>query len=156
MHSVSLHTEGLTNQLYCKIMQRHAVHDLLDCMSSQAVLLEAIEDAGFEGELMQEADSNCLTLQIEGMTCSSCSSAVESALRSQKGVVSAAVNLLAGRAEVCNLPVSACWPQPHTAEHASVCTTSVTFVCTMADNSIMQWVALCAIMSCVEVAVHQM
>ncbi|KAL0031786.1 hypothetical protein WJX79_007431 [Trebouxia sp. C0005] len=66
----------------------------------EALLLEAIEDAGFEGELMQEADSNCLTLQIEGMTCSSCSSAVESALRSQKGVVSAAVNLLAGRAEV--------------------------------------------------------
>ena len=64
---------------------------------------------------MQEADSNCLTLQIEGMTCSSCSSAVESALRSQKGVVSAAVNLLAGRAEVTN-PLS--WPQPHTADHA--------------------------------------
>lgn len=66
----------------------------------EVVLLEAIEDAGFEGELMHEADSNCLTLQIEGMTCSSCSSAVESALRSQKGVVSAAVNLLAGIAEV--------------------------------------------------------
>ncbi len=80
-------------------------YDLLTCVLWQAVLLEAIEDAGFEGELLQEADSNCLTLQIEGMTCSSCSSAVESALRSQKGVVSAAVNLLAGRAEVRSLPV---------------------------------------------------
>ncbi len=85
------------------------------------MLLEAIEDAGFEGELMQEADSNCLTLQIEGMNCSSCSSAVESALCSQKGVVSAAVYLLAGRAEVVTFPVSACWPQPRTAEHASLC-----------------------------------
>ena len=66
----------------------------------QDVLIEAIEDAGFEGELMQEADSTSMTLQIEGMTCSSCSSAVETALRNQKGVVSAAVNLLAGRAEV--------------------------------------------------------
>ena len=66
----------------------------------QAVLLEAIEDAGFEGEVVQEADSNSLTLQVEGMTCSSCSSAVEKALASQKGVVSAAVNLLAKRAEV--------------------------------------------------------
>ena len=84
-------------------------YDLLGCLVWQAVLLEAIEDAGFEGELMQEADSNCLTLQIEGMTCSSCSSAVESALRSQKGVVSAAVNLLAGRAEVITLPISPCW-----------------------------------------------
>ena len=72
-------------------------------MCWQADLLEAIEDAGFKGQLLQEADSNALTLQIEGMTCSSCSSAVESALRSQKGVVSAAVNLLAGRAEVRTL-----------------------------------------------------
>ena len=72
-------------------------------MCWQAELLEAIEDAGFEGKLLQEADSNALTLQIEGMTCGSCSSAVESALRSQKGVVSAAVNLLAGRAEVTTL-----------------------------------------------------
>ena len=72
----------------------------------QAVLLEAIEDAGFEGELMQEADSNSITLQIEGMTCSSCSSAVETALRSQRGVVSAAVNLLAKRAEVIAAPIN--------------------------------------------------
>ena len=66
----------------------------------QAVLLEAIEDAGFEGEALQEADSNTVTLLVEGMTCSSCSSAVENAVASQKGVVSAAVNLLAKRAEV--------------------------------------------------------
>lgn len=66
----------------------------------QAVLLEAIEDAGFEGEVVQEADSNTVTLQVEGMTCSSCSSAVENAVASQKGVISAAVNLLAKRAEV--------------------------------------------------------
>ena len=63
-------------------------------------MLESIEDAGFEGELLQEADSNSITLRVEGMTCSSCSSAGEKALRSQKGVVSAAVNLLAKRAEV--------------------------------------------------------
>lgn len=66
----------------------------------QAVLLEAIEDAGFEGESLQEADSNTVTLQVEGMTCSSCSSAVENAVAGQKGVISAAVNLLAKKAEV--------------------------------------------------------
>ena len=70
------------------------------CCCAQAALLEAIEDAGFEGEVVQEADSNTVTLQVEGMTCSSCSSAVENALNAQKGVVSAAVNLLAKRAEV--------------------------------------------------------
>ena len=49
---------------------------------------------------MQQADSNTVTLQVEGMTCGSCSSAAQNALASQKGVVSAAVNLLAKRAEV--------------------------------------------------------
>lgn len=49
---------------------------------------------------MQQADSNTVTLQVEGMTCGSCSSAVQNAVASQKGVVSAAVNLLAKRAEV--------------------------------------------------------
>ncbi|KAL3154215.1 hypothetical protein ABBQ32_013720 [Trebouxia sp. C0010 RCD-2024] len=66
----------------------------------EAVLLEAIEDAGFEGEVVQQGDSNTVTLQVEGMTCGSCSSAVQNAVASQKGVVSAAVNLLAKRAEV--------------------------------------------------------
>ena len=76
------------------------IMDRLFVMHLQAVLLEAIEDAGFEGEALQEADSNTVTLLVEGMTCSSCSSAVENAVASQKGVVSAAVNLLAKRAEV--------------------------------------------------------
>lgn len=74
--------------------------DVTSLSCAQAVLLEAIDDAGFEGELLQEADSNAITLRVEGMTCSSCSSAVETALRNQKGVMSAAVNLLAKRAEV--------------------------------------------------------
>lgn len=76
------------------------------------MLLEAIEDAGFEGEVVQQADSNTVMLQVEGMTCSSCSSAVETALASQKGVVSAAVNLLAKRAEVLHsfLPFSELLP----------------------------------------------
>ena len=38
----------------------------------QAVLIEAIEGAGFDGELMQEADSNSMTLQIEGLNVQIC------------------------------------------------------------------------------------
>ena len=46
------------------------------------------------------AESCHQLLQIDGMTCSACSSAVESALRAVPGVHDAAVNLLSGVAEV--------------------------------------------------------
>ena len=88
---------------------------------AQAVLLEAIDDAGFEGELLQEADSTAITLRVEGMTCSSCSSAVETALHNQKGVVSAAVNLLAKRAEVQCAVVCKCTSLHCLAEVQHVC-----------------------------------
>eukprot|EP00884_Botryococcus_braunii_P009380 jgi/Botrbrau1/18443/Bobra.0072s0030.1 len=66
-------------------------------------LVTAIADMGFEAEVLnrgQVKSSDTLVLAIEGMTCSSCSSAVEMALQGVTGVRSAAVNLLAGRAEV--------------------------------------------------------
>lgn len=59
--------------------------------------------AGFEGKVIStgsQAAIEHMTLQIEGMTCSSCSSAVEAALKQIDGVHSAAVNLLAAQAEV--------------------------------------------------------
>lgn len=41
-----------------------------------------------------------MVLRIAGMTCGSCSAAVERALSTQPGVSSANVNLIAGKAEV--------------------------------------------------------
>lgn len=41
-----------------------------------------------------------LRVQVVGMTCSACSSAVENTLRSLKGVASASVSLTQGMAEV--------------------------------------------------------
>ena len=66
----------------------------------QAALCEVVEAAGFEAEALKEVQSDTATLQITGMTCSSCSAAVEKALQAQSGVLGASVNLLAGRAEV--------------------------------------------------------
>lgn len=55
-------------------------------------------------------------LQVEGMTCSSCSGSVEAALQAVPGVQSAAVNLISGVAEVGPaLPSLLCrqpWPCP--------------------------------------------
>lgn len=70
---------------------------------AQAVLIDAVEAAGFSGRLISKTDGGAdrtVTLHVTGMTCSSCSSAVEKALRAQLGVKSATVNLLANRAEV--------------------------------------------------------
>ena len=69
--------------------------------------METISDAGFEGEIMASGavgDQDLIMLRIEGMTCSSCSSAVERALRGLDGVRAANVNLLAGQAEIAYDP----------------------------------------------------
>lgn len=52
-----------------------------------------------------DSDSTSLTLDIEGMTCASCSARVERALARTPGVVTAAVNLASARAEVRFDPV---------------------------------------------------
>eukprot|EP00891_Asterochloris_glomerata_P002470 jgi/Astpho2/2470/e_gw1.00048.183.1_t len=69
-------------------------------MVQEAALCEVVEDAGFEAEALKEVQSDTATLQITGMTCASCSAAVEKALQAQSGVLGASVNVLAGRAEV--------------------------------------------------------
>ena len=69
----------------------------------QAAFESAIDMAGFEARILSDgalAALDQMTLQIDGMTCSSCSSAVEAALRQIDGVHSASVNLLAAKAEV--------------------------------------------------------
>ncbi|KAL2348044.1 hypothetical protein Fmac_002044 [Flemingia macrophylla] len=65
---------------------------------------EAIEDAGFEAKAIEEDSNNisaqiCL-IRIRGMTCTSCSSSIESALQSLHGVHKARVALATEEAEV--------------------------------------------------------
>ena len=66
----------------------------------QEHLVEAVEDAGFEARLVGQGDKGTLQLRVGGMTCGSCSAAVEKALQAAPGVLSASVNLLAGTALV--------------------------------------------------------
>jgi copper chaperone CopZ len=68
-------------------------------------LVEIIDDAGFEAELLSDSKASdqppqVVKLQVFGMTCASCSSAVEGVLLEQKGVKKAGVNLTQGEAEV--------------------------------------------------------
>lgn len=68
-------------------------------------LVETIDDAGFDAELLSDSKASdqppqVVKLQVFGMTCASCSSAVEGVLLEQKGVKRAGVNLTQGEAEV--------------------------------------------------------
>ncbi|KAL4446311.1 hypothetical protein ABPG77_003118 [Micractinium sp. CCAP 211/92] len=69
-------------------------------LSIEQQLVAAVEDCGFEASVIGPAESCQQLLRVGGMTCSSCSSAVETALRGVPGVQEASVNLLAGTAEV--------------------------------------------------------
>ncbi|KAK1265897.1 putative copper-transporting ATPase HMA5 [Acorus gramineus] len=67
-------------------------------------ILEAIEDAGFEASLIEEdlneKSSLVCRLRIKGMTCTSCSSTVESVLQGVHGVQGAQVALATEEAEI--------------------------------------------------------
>lgn len=70
-------------------------------------MAEAVEDAGFTAKLLKPeaaSSSDKATLRVVGMTCASCSSAVEACLSSLPGVHHASVNLLANIAEVSCIP----------------------------------------------------
>jgi len=69
-------------------------------LATEVELLQAIEDSGFEGRSLGRGDIGVLALEISGMTCSTCSTAVESALTAVDGVIEASVNALTGRADV--------------------------------------------------------
>ncbi|GLJ04983.1 hypothetical protein SUGI_0008330 [Cryptomeria japonica] len=71
---------------------------------NEELIRETIEDTGFEATLMETDDEVSVIaicrLRIKGMTCTSCSSTVESALEKVQGVKRAAVALATEEAEI--------------------------------------------------------
>ena len=61
-----------------------------------------MEGAGFEARLLGSGDASAVRLRVGGMTCGSCSTAMEGALRGTDGVHQASVSLLTSTAEVGN------------------------------------------------------
>ncbi|HNP72453.1 MAG TPA: heavy metal translocating P-type ATPase [Kouleothrix sp.] len=68
-------------------------------------LLGAVERAGY-GVITDQLD-----IPVTGMTCASCSSRVERALKKVPGVLSASVNLASEQASLTYLPTQAGWPE---------------------------------------------
>lgn len=66
----------------------------------QDELVSVVESAGFDASVQSKSRVGTVQMHVSGMTCASCSSSVERALNGVPGVVSAQVNLIAGKAEV--------------------------------------------------------
>ena len=62
--------------------------------------MHAVENLGFEAKLLGSGDASSLRLKLGGMTCATCSSAIEQALRDTPGVALASVSLITNSAEV--------------------------------------------------------
>ncbi|KAH7914833.1 E1-E2 ATPase-domain-containing protein [Hygrophoropsis aurantiaca] len=67
-------------------------------------LVSEIEDIGFDASVIPVARSDVLTLRIYGMTCSACTSSVETGLLEMPGVTSVAVSLATETAKVEFVP----------------------------------------------------
>ncbi len=74
------------------------VHIFLENEVSYDVLKSAVEKAGYGLEEIRKAKE--VTLLVEGMTCASCSSAVERSLKKLDGVEIASVNLATNKATI--------------------------------------------------------
>jgi P-type Cu+ transporter len=79
-------------------MATERVNIFLDNEVSFDVLKGAVEKAGYGLEEIKKAKE--VTLMVEGMTCASCSSAVERSLKKLEGVEIASVNLATNKATI--------------------------------------------------------
>ncbi|WFD28700.1 P-type Cu(+) transporter [Malassezia nana] len=61
---------------------------------------EAIDDVGFEAQVVKKEREGEVSLSVYGMTCASCTSSVEHALRAVPGVLDCSVSLALQRAKV--------------------------------------------------------
>lgn len=86
------------------VLNNRALVLLYPAFVNEETIREAIEDAGFEATLvrdeMNEGSVQVCRITISGMTCTSCSSTIESALQAIPGVLKARVALATEEAEV--------------------------------------------------------
>ena len=68
--------------------------------SWQEDLVQVVEALGFETKVLGSGSASTVRLQLGGMTCSSCSTAIEARLQATPGVTKASVSLITSTAEV--------------------------------------------------------
>ncbi len=78
-------------------------HFVVTRLVSQDKVKAAIEDLGYEAQVLEQNTQGIAHLVVEGMSCASCVGRIEEALRAKKGVREAVVNLVTGKAKVTTL-----------------------------------------------------
>lgn len=63
-------------------------------------ILKGVEDAGYKGNIEEERNTEKVTLKVQGMTCTACSSRVEKTLNNTDGIKSANVNFPAEKVTI--------------------------------------------------------
>ncbi|GAA5904874.1 heavy metal translocating P-type ATPase [Sporobolomyces salmoneus] len=91
--------EGILNVTVALLAER-AVIDYDAANWTPEKLAEEIEDMGFEATPLEPVAEDTVILRVYGMTCGSCVSAIESALRSSPGILKVSVALATERATV--------------------------------------------------------
>ncbi|CAL5220469.1 g2492 [Coccomyxa viridis] len=90
---------GVTNAVLSLIQQQARIEYHPNLITPEQ-LLRTIEEAGFETRLLGSGDDSTTRLRVGGMTCGSCSSAIEGALKGADGVRGVSVSLITSTAEV--------------------------------------------------------
>jgi Cu+-exporting ATPase len=105
-----MHCSGCTNAVEKALKKIDGITDVTVQLTTESAFIEtdlpdfpteavknAIQSAGYE---VEETPADSVTLQIGGMHCAGCSSAVEKALSRREGIVQATVNLSTEKAYV--------------------------------------------------------
>lgn len=105
-----MHCSGCTNAVEKALRKVEGVKDVHVQLTTESAFIEtdssefpeeavhqAIENAGYE---VQDVSADSLTLQIGGMHCAGCSSAVEKALSKKEGIIQGSVNLTTEKAYI--------------------------------------------------------
>lgn len=92
--------EGILDVTVALLAERATVTYDASCGWTPEKVVEAIDDIGFDAEVVVEPKEDDVVLSIFGMTCSSCTSSLERVLRAEPGVVSCEVSLATQRAHI--------------------------------------------------------
>ncbi|GAA5957613.1 hypothetical protein JCM3765_001455 [Sporobolomyces pararoseus] len=91
--------EGIVTVIVALLAER-AVIDFDASIWTPEKLAEEIEEMGFEATPLEPIAEDTVILRVYGMTCGSCVSSIESALRSTPGILKATVSLTTERATI--------------------------------------------------------
>ena len=104
----TLENKGKASKASVNLIGEKAMIEYDPNVTSVEDMIKAVEIVGYGAEIIEEKGSkniaSVLNLDIQGMTCSSCSTAVQKVLNKVPGVIDASVNLTTEKAAIRYIP----------------------------------------------------